>query len=141
MAPIENTGSPTNPDEEKVVADRIKRGVEDAKKYEAQKAANEAAKEATKGEGQKAVTKRIQEAQGKPAKNNTKKHKRVEAAEGEAPATPKNNTKKKPNAGLARVAAAEGKAPATPNKKNITKKKPNAGLARVAVAEKKVGFK
>jgi len=131
MAPIENTGSPTNPDEEKVVADRIRRGIEDAKKYEAQKAANEAAKEATKGEGQKAVTKRLQEAKGEAPKNNTKKNKRVEAAEGEAPATPKNITKKKPNAGLARVAAAEGKAPATPNKKNNTKKKPNARLARV----------
>ena len=143
MAPIENTGSPTNPDEEKVVADRIRRGIEDAKKYEAQKAANEAAKEATKGEGQKAVTKRLQEAKGEAPKNNTKKNRSV--AEGEAPATPKNNTKKKPNAGLARVAAAEGKAPngkapngkapATP--KNNTKKKPNAGLARVAAAEGK----
>ena len=132
MAPIENTGSPTNPDEEKVVADRIRRGIEDAKKYEAQKAANEAAKEATKGEGQKAVTKRLQEAKGEAPKNNTKKNRSV--AEGEA-ATPKNNTKKKPNAGLARVEAAQGKAPATP--KNNTKKKPNAGLARVEAAQGK----
>ena len=109
MEPNGNNGSPTNPHEEKVVADRIRRGIEDAKKYEAQKAA----KEATKGEGQKAVNKRLQEAKGEAPKNNTKKNRRV--AEGKA-ATPKNNTKKKPNPGLARVNAAKGKA-ATPKNK------------------------
>ena len=93
MTPIENTGSPTNPDEEKIVAERIKRGVEDAKRFQDEKIAKEAAKEAAKGEGQKAVTKRLEAAKGSPATPNKK-----------------NKTKKnKPKAGLARVAAAEKK--------------------------------
>ena len=99
MTPHNNSGLPTNPEEEKVVTDRIKRAKEAADKIKAEEAAKEAAKEDAKGEGQKAVTKRLE---------NAKKA----AQDKGSPATPnkKNKTKKnKPKPGLARVVAAEKK--------------------------------